>query len=431
MGLAVKLRDKPKLTEPTHADLDCHALGVSVQLPDTAAGGLFTCSTVPRPQLRGSPAGLHRAPQDVGRADPLAPARPYADEYALADFLRVSPWSGEALRTAVLRALLQTVTAIQAKTGWRLLFLSVDDSLCCKDIATRKLEAVSLHFDHVRQRRQQHQRFALCGRASATRPAAIPVDLAAVSQTQAGQSAQSAAPRAGLAAVDVSRAAQPGAADARRDRAAAAGQVQSLVLFDAWYASSELLRFIRTHGWHFICAAKANRRLDTYSLAEWWHHLGHQPTERVTLRSTKGSRTYSTRYRVGRLRRYPELLTAVFCKRNRRDTRPVYFLCSDITLSVRCILKYYRLPLASRSGQLLSQSALGPGRLSRAVLRRHRALACPGVRCLRLPAIPAGAAVVRRPQGDSAAAGRRLGRPSTLVWSPDDPGILPVWCGRA
>jgi hypothetical protein len=228
MGLAVKLRDKPKLTEPTHADLDCHALGVSVQLPDTAAGGLFTCSTVPRPQLRGSPAGLHRAPQDVGRADPLAPARPYADEYALADFLRVSPWSGEALRTAVLRALLQTVTAIQAKTGWRLLFLSVDDSLCCKDIATRKLEAVSLHFDHVRQRRQQHQRFALCGRASATRPAAIPVDLAAVSQTQAGQSAQSAAPRAGLAAVDVSRAAQPGAADARRDRAAAAGQVQSL-----------------------------------------------------------------------------------------------------------------------------------------------------------------------------------------------------------
>jgi hypothetical protein len=203
------------------------------------------------------------------------------------------------------------------------------------------------------------------------------------------------------------------------------------VLFDAWYASSELLRFIRAHGWHFICAAKANRRLDTYSLAEWWHHLGHQPTERVTLRSTKGSRTYSTRYRVGRLRRYPELLTAVFCKRNRRDTRPVYFLCSDITLSVRCILKYYRLPLASRSGQLLSQSALGPGRLSRAVLRRHRALACPGVRCLRLPAIPAGAAVVRRPQGDSAAAGRRLGRPSTLAWSPDDPGILPVWCGRA
>jgi len=117
-----------------------------VQLPDTAAGGLFTCSTVPRPQLRGSPAGLHRAPQDVGRADPLAPARPYADEYALADFLRVSPWSGEALRTAVLRALLQTVTAIQAKTGWRLLFLSVDDSLCCKDIVAVHLQLGPLQF---------------------------------------------------------------------------------------------------------------------------------------------------------------------------------------------------------------------------------------------------------------------------------------------
>jgi hypothetical protein len=102
-----------------------------------------------------------------------------------------------------------------------------------------------------------------------------------------------------------------------------------------------LFKFIRAHGWHFICAAKANRRLDTFSLAEWWHHLGHQPLERVTLRSTKGSRTYTTRYRVGRLRRYPAPVTAVFSKRNRRDPRPAYFLCSDTSLSVRCILKYY------------------------------------------------------------------------------------------
>lgn len=113
------------------------------------------------------------------------------------------------------------------------------------------------------------------------------------------------------------------------------------VLFDAWYASQHLFQFIRVYGWHWLCAAKANRRLDTFSLAEWWHHLGHQPVERITLRSTKGSRTYSTRYRVGRLRRYPDPVTAVFSKRTRRDTHPAYFLCSDTSLSVRCILKYY------------------------------------------------------------------------------------------
>ncbi|MCS6909441.1 MAG: transposase [Anaerolineales bacterium] len=113
------------------------------------------------------------------------------------------------------------------------------------------------------------------------------------------------------------------------------------VLFAAWYASHRLFKSIRAHGWHWICAAKANRRLDAYALAEWWQHLGHQPIERVTLRSTKGSRTYATRHRVGRLHRYPDPVIAVFSKRNRRDTRPAYFLCSDTTLSVRCILKYY------------------------------------------------------------------------------------------
>jgi hypothetical protein len=43
----------------------------------------------------------------------------HADEYALADFLRVSRWSADAVRSAVLGCLLKTVTALQAKTGWR------------------------------------------------------------------------------------------------------------------------------------------------------------------------------------------------------------------------------------------------------------------------------------------------------------------------
>jgi len=113
------------------------------------------------------------------------------------------------------------------------------------------------------------------------------------------------------------------------------------VLFDSWYASVRLFKSIRAHGWHWICAAKANRRLDAYPLAQWWRQLGQQPIQRVTLASTKGSRTYATRSRVGRLRRYPASVTAVFSKRHRRDTHPAYFLCSDTSLSVPCILKYY------------------------------------------------------------------------------------------
>src|SRR5688572_14150859 len=46
---------------------------------------------------------------------------PHADAYALADFLRVSPWRAETVRTAVLRFLLAFVGQVQRTTGRRLL----------------------------------------------------------------------------------------------------------------------------------------------------------------------------------------------------------------------------------------------------------------------------------------------------------------------
>ncbi|MDW8326806.1 MAG: transposase [Anaerolineales bacterium] len=76
----------------------------------------------------------------------------HADEIRPGRLFPRQPWSAEAVRAALLRAVLQLVAASQAKTHRCLLFVSVDDSLCCKDIAIHKLEAVSLHFDHVRQR---------------------------------------------------------------------------------------------------------------------------------------------------------------------------------------------------------------------------------------------------------------------------------------
>jgi hypothetical protein len=44
---------------------------------------------------------------------------------------------------------------------------------------------------------------------------------------------------------------------------------------------------------------------------------------------------------VGRLRHYPQPVIAIISKRARRDRHPAYFLCSDTSLSIRTILKYY------------------------------------------------------------------------------------------
>lgn len=267
----------------------------------------------------------------------------HADQFALADFFRVSPWSGEQIRFRVTLFILKAVAEIQAKTGWHLLFLSLDDSLGRKDVATHKLQAVSLHFDHVRQRRQKGH----CTNGS--KHIALHLQLGPMQflltwrpyykRTQVKQLNRL---RRQQALAPLAYHSLPDLAQAMLDEIAPhlPKTCQVYVLFDAWYAGHRLFNCVRQHNWHWICAAKANHRLSAFQLAEWWRHLGHQPIERITLRSTKGSHTYLTRYRVGRLRRYPHEVKAVFSKRNHR-ARPVYFLCSNPQLSVQCILKYY------------------------------------------------------------------------------------------
>ena len=268
----------------------------------------------------------------------------HADEYAWADFFRVSPWSGETVRTAVTLGLLKTVAALQARTGWRLLFLSVDDSLCVKDVDTTKLQAVSFFYDHVEPRRQQG-RFSNASKYVALhlqlgpaqwlltwRPYYKRSQVKALNRQRRGQG------RAPLIYASLITLVEQ-MLDEIAPHLPKACHVY--VLFDSWYASQHLYTFIRAHGWDWIGAAKSNHVLDHFQLAQWWHHLGHQPIERITLRSSKGSHTYATRYRVGRLRRYAEPVLAVISKRTRRDFRPVYFLSSDTHVSVRCLLKYY------------------------------------------------------------------------------------------
>ncbi len=267
----------------------------------------------------------------------------HADHFALADFFRVSPWSGEQVRLRVTLFILKVVAEIQAKTGWRLIFLSVDDSLGRKDVATHKLQAVSLHFDHVRQRRQK----GYCTNGS--KHIALHLQLGPIqflltwrpyykrTQVKHLNRVRRAQALPALAYHPLPDLAQEMLAEIAPHLPKTC---QIYVLFDAWYAGHRLFNFIRKHNWHWICAAKANHRLSTFQLAQWWRHLGHQPIERITLRSTKGSHTYLTRFRVGRLRRYPLEVKAVFSKRNHR-ARPVYFLCSNPQLSVQCILKYY------------------------------------------------------------------------------------------
>ena len=266
----------------------------------------------------------------------------HADEFALADFFRASPWDSSPIQKALTRFLLQTVCKIQQCTGWRLLFLRIDDGLCPKDVATSALEAVTLHYDHCQPRRQKGKftnssryvtlglqlgpvQFALAWRLylprklvkqlNRTRTSATKLTFHKLT-TQVAQMLDEIAPHLPKGC-------------------------RVYVLFDAWYDNQHLQKQIRTHGWHWICATRSNRSLSDRPLSHWWLHLNHQRITRVVVRSATRSHTYSTRCIIGRLRHYPEPVVAIISKRKKRDTSPAYFLCSDTTLSVSTILKYY------------------------------------------------------------------------------------------
>lgn len=271
--------------------------------------------------------------------------RPHADEYALADFFRVSPWPSPAVRRAVTGLLLRTVAQIQRHTGWRLLFLSLDDALCRKDVATSALEAVGLHYDHVVVRRQKGK----CTNAShyvllhlQLGPVQVTLTwrlyLKRTQVTHLNRQRRTS----GLPPLEFHT--LPELVEDMLTEIAPhlPADCRVYVLFDAYFDGHHLQQVIRSHGWHFICATRSNRNLSGRPLSQWWNHLGHQRIQRIRWRTATRSHTYLTRHVVGRLRRYPDPVVAILSKWDRGDRHPYYFLCSDTHLSVACILKYYR-----------------------------------------------------------------------------------------
>jgi len=114
------------------------------------------------------------------------------------------------------------------------------------------------------------------------------------------------------------------------------------VLFDRWYASAKLIRFIRRQGWHVICALKRNRTLHGIRVDQWDQRLRHKRYTRVRVPAADGtSRTYLVRSVQGRLRGVPFDVCVLISRRHHRDKHPKYFLCTDLTLTAQTALTWY------------------------------------------------------------------------------------------
>jgi DDE family transposase len=125
------------------------------------------------------------------------------------------------------------------------------------------------------------------------------------------------------------------------------------VLFDSWYTSAKLVRWIRDRQWHVIAGVKSNRRVSCresdspkarcQKVSRWHNDFKGRPYERVRLGLAKGTtRTYYVRSLSGRLRGVPGDVRLLISQKGPGTATPRYFLCTDRTLSCQAILKFYQ-----------------------------------------------------------------------------------------
>ncbi|WP_262562616.1 transposase [Acaryochloris sp. CCMEE 5410] len=268
------------------------------------------------------------------------------DASAVADFLRVSTWSEQSLDKRLGEInLADVIERVQRGGSSPVVYVSIDDSTSSKDKDTHALEGVDWQHDH---------------NASGRNTPKYKKGMVHVScRVQIGNHSVPFAYRLYLRAKTV-RNLNRGRAKEERLRFQTKyqlvremlQQLQPLlpkewrvyVLFDSWYASAKLLKFVRRQGKRWFClgAIKSNRILDGKRLSQWNKDLKHKHYDSVELKTVTGSKhTYLTRSITGRLNEVPFDVCVVISKRHPRDSHPKYYLCTDTSLSAAKILKRY------------------------------------------------------------------------------------------
>jgi hypothetical protein len=114
------------------------------------------------------------------------------------------------------------------------------------------------------------------------------------------------------------------------------------VLFDSWYASEDLLRYIHRQGWQASGGLKSNRTLNGKQLKYWFAEQRPTPAQRLTVPAADGARTtYWVYVLTGRLKHLPFDVCVLISRRHPGDQSPAYFFTTDLRLSPTRVLEKY------------------------------------------------------------------------------------------
>jgi DDE superfamily endonuclease len=260
------------------------------------------------------------------------------DASNLADFFRISPWDPDHLQVRICEFLLQYLKTHNGACPLPI-FLSLDDSLANKDKGTRKLEPVDWFFDHKCQRTVKASNHVSLSISWGTFyfPLLERLYLRQATVRKCNRKRSGPSKLRYRSKLELAR--------------QLLAQISSLlprnvpvyVLFDSWYTSAKLIRWIRQQGWHVLAGIKSNRKVSGRTVAAWHRDLKGRPYDKVRLGLANGGhRTYWVRSVQGRLRGVPGDVRILISQKGPGAKTPRYFLCTDTTLTCQDILQKYQ-----------------------------------------------------------------------------------------
>lgn len=267
------------------------------------------------------------------------------DDSTVAHSFREGPWEAADLRSKVLGFLVRTSIKLARRLGLeKVICLSIDDSLCEKDAATRHLEGVDWHHDHNASSKKQAQYkngsvFVVCHLKIGFISFAISwrIYLREKTVRRINRQRPKGQRLKFRSKYRLARAMLAEIAPLLPD------DFQVYVLFDSWYSSAKLIRYCRRQDWHVIAGLKSNRCLNGKQVRQWNKELRHQRYERVGLTAADGSKTtYHVRTLQGRLNEVPFDVCVFISKRHPRSKSSAYFVCTDLSLSAQAGLVWYQ-----------------------------------------------------------------------------------------
>ncbi|MEW6609820.1 MAG: transposase [bacterium] len=261
------------------------------------------------------------------------------DPCNLADFFRLSPWQEELLRKNTQQQLLFWAIQYNLQHGKEPeVLVSIDDSIACKPKTSKHFEAVDWHFDATKGKTYAHGTTFITfhikvGDISFPFNWKLYLREKTVRRINKNRTKKrkirfhSKMALAKMMLEELSHMLPEG--------------TRVYVLFDSWYASKHLLRFILKKNWHVICALKSNRVFKGKSLSRHARYIRNKSLETIFVGSADSTTKYWIRVKKGRIKGLREENLVIFSKRHPRDKRPAYFLSTDTELSGRQVLEYY------------------------------------------------------------------------------------------